>query len=99
MKMQEMVLEDGTTLLLIHFLFQSPRGVLQITGRPLLPSEFTWKIACTPNLMEFGADRSRECPWMRSDDPRAVTCPLCKATEIFQQRLQEETVNARKAKR
>src|SRR5215831_19802640 len=67
---QEMILEDGTTVILIHLVHKTPSG---------------WSIACVPNLEEknFSATDRRDHPWRRSDDPRAITCMLCKATKAY----------------
>jgi hypothetical protein len=87
---QYMVLEDGSALLLIHFVYQAPPGVMRQQGVRLgPPAPDQWRVACTPRLPE--ADMStgpkRQEVWHRSDDPRAVTCPLCKETEEFKRRM------------
>lgn len=62
---QMMLLEDGSLVHLVHFTYQDG-GV--------------WKVACAPNLPCLSSVRGRAMPWRRSDDPRAVNCPLCQAT-------------------
>ncbi len=81
---QKHLLEDGVTeVTTIHFVYLSPAGTTAIQGQPLVAGKPTWKIACVPNLIQMAADRSRAFPWHRSDDSRAVTCPLCKETAAY----------------
>lgn len=80
-----MLLEDGTQLLLIHFLYRSPQGLTKAAGRALVTPIETWKIACVPDLMEMSTTATRQCPWQRTDEVRAVTCPLCKDTEVYKE--------------
>jgi hypothetical protein len=67
---QKMVLADGTEIHPIHFAFRHP-------------DDGTWRLACTPGLKELYAHGSREHPYQRSDDSRAVNCPMCKETLLF----------------
>ena len=62
---QVMILEDGSRINLVHFTCKD-------AGR--------WIIACSPSLLSQSAIDGRAMPWRRSDDARAVTCPLCKQT-------------------
>ncbi len=88
MKEQIQILEDGTQVLLIHLVYRSPAGLTSSIGEPVAPDRPpTWKIACTPNLLEMAATQSRAHPWLRTDDPRAVSCPMCKKTPVFQDLL------------
>jgi hypothetical protein len=41
------------------------------------------RIACMPNMTEFGQTMYHPS-YMRSNDPRAVTCPACKRSAILQ---------------
>lgn len=85
MEGQVMLLEDGSPLHLIHFTYACPAGTSEAKGLPLTPApRDTYKVACVPNLMESRPDLTRPCPLRRSDDPRAVNCPACKATQVFQ---------------
>lgn len=68
MNYQTMILEDGSELNLVHFQYV-------IDG--------VWHIACTPGLTIMHAHERRGYPWIRSEDPRACNCPMCKATEQF----------------
>jgi hypothetical protein len=81
---QIMILQDGGAIVPIHFTYLAPKGVAQAEGQPL-PGvvEQTWKIACCPNLVEFSARFSKPFPYHRTNDPRATTCPNCKATEAY----------------
>ncbi len=81
---QTMTTEDGRQLILVHFIYLSPRGTTLVQGQSLT-DEMTWKVACAPNLVELPALASREFPYARTDDPRVVTCPTCKASEQFKQ--------------
>ncbi len=81
---QTMILEDGSTLILVHFVYQSPRGTTQSEGEPLTP-EKTWKVACAPNMVEIAAQTTRSFPYQRTDDARAVSCPACQKTKEFRQ--------------
>ena len=89
MKIQEMILEDGiTTIVLVHYVYRSAAGTTIFAGNNILPDvEGTWKVACAPNLMELSAHFGQEFPWQRSDDPRAVNCPLCKRTNQYQHHM------------
>ncbi len=89
MDSQEMLLEDGRTILLVHFVYRSPRGTLAHEGTPLANTEETYKIACAPRLVEMSAFGSRAFPWQRTDDVRAVSCPLCRETVEFQKAQHE----------
>ncbi len=84
---QEMVLPDGTLILLIHYLFRTPAGTTSLEGEPLVQGPETCKIACSPNLLEMCADANRPWPWRRTDDPRAATCPLCKETPQYKKAM------------
>ena len=67
-----MLLEDGTKVVPVHFVY-----------RPMLESgrKGVWKMACSPEMyvMKKGPDE----PYIRSEDVRAVTCPMCQNTLIF----------------
>ncbi len=86
---QVMIREDGKALHLVHFVYRTPRGVIRQQGLPLAFAEDSWKIACAPLLVEMAASANRPCPWQRTDDPRAVSCPLCQETEQYRSRLAE----------
>lgn len=84
MKLQTAIGPDGAEVVLIHFLYSSPVGMIEGAGLPLAQRGNSWKIACMPNLFEFSTQSShRPIPHMRSDDPRAVTCSVCKETEHY----------------
>lgn len=96
---QIMILPDGSGLLLVHFIYQSPEGLLRHAGIPLGPaSGDTWKIACAPGTTMLNATENRPFPYQRSDDVRAVTCPLCKDTDEFK-RAKNELQSALRAGR
>jgi hypothetical protein len=83
MQYQEMIREDGSVIYLVHFVFKSPKGIVRQQGKELNAVDPTWKIACAPGLVEMEAQATRAFPWMRSDDPRAVSCPLCQRTAEY----------------
>jgi hypothetical protein len=45
-----------------------------------------WLIACMPNITDFRTT-SHHPNYLRSDDPRAVTCPACKNTTTFKEKV------------
>jgi hypothetical protein len=67
---ETMIREDGTSFLPVHFVFQKvwPRD---------------WILACNEQMVQLHALPERPLVMQRSDDPRAVTCPLCQETEAF----------------
>lgn len=87
---QVMILPDGTSLVLIHYLYLAPAGLLQPpAGDPLPgvpPAASTYKLACEPRMAEFSMSAGptgRAYPWRRTDEPRAVTCPNCKSSKVW----------------
>lgn len=54
----------------------------------------TWVIACSPFLENLTA----HVPWMRTNDPRAVTCPMCLRSVIFSE-ANTEMMNALKLRK
>jgi hypothetical protein len=72
MSPQEMLLEDGTKVVPVHFLYR-PRLA---TGR-----KGGWKMACSPEM--YAMMKKEGEPYIRSEDVRAVTCPMCKGTLVF----------------
>lgn len=84
MNVQQTVLEDGRVIVPVHLIYPSPPGVTSASGRPLAAdAPATWKVACEPGRYELGGMGGRACPLQRTDDYRAVSCPLCRATQIF----------------
>lgn len=69
MSPETMILADGTEITTIHYLVQ-----------PKFKAPY---IACTPGLEDFTAGKYRSSPWIRSDETKAVTCPMCKKTAEF----------------
>lgn len=63
-----MLLEDGSKVTPVHFTFADGAG--------------KWWLACVPTL-DLEADNKRPAPWQRTNEPRAVTCPLCKRTDTY----------------
>ena len=73
MKLQQSFLPDGRVQTTIHFVH--PVG--EADSESVTGSRVRWAMACTPNLIQLHASRGRPVPYVRSDDPRAVTCPGC----------------------
>lgn len=70
MKTDTMFLADGSEIVPVHFL-TTPEF-----GKPA--------IACMPGLFDFTAGKHRAVPVLRTDEPRSVTCPMCKRTKFFE---------------
>jgi hypothetical protein len=81
---QIMLLEDGTEVYLVHFIYLSPAGTAHATGKRLASASDTYKIACLPNLLQLSAHNGRPVPYRRTEDVRGVNCPLCKKTAEFE---------------
>jgi hypothetical protein len=95
MTTQEMLLEDGSWVLLVHFIYQAPEGLFVGLGLPLTDSkEKRWRIACAPEMLEqnFPTQTGRNFPVQRTNDPRAVSCPNCKQTQMYQDELARQPV-------
>lgn len=69
MQPQMMFNPDGTKFAPVHWL-------VRIKGE--------WRIACNPNCADLATKPDRQRPWLRTDERRAVTCPLCLAVPIAQ---------------
>lgn len=82
--MQVMIQEDGSELLLIHLTFKRGKEYERQEGS--LMSKDSWGVACSPNAVKLHGTHERG-PYQRSDDPRAVTCPMCIATELFREAM------------
>jgi hypothetical protein len=65
---QALILEDGSSILLIHFTY--------LIGRK-------WIIACMPEAEVFHAFPGRNSPVIRSNDRSVVNCPFCKQTDDY----------------
>lgn len=62
---------SGHYVTLIHFVYPTSDA-----------SPPDWRIACMPNMVEFHSTPYHP-NYQRSDDPRAVSCPACKRTEVY----------------
>ena len=78
MKPETMILADGTEITIVHFVVTQSKGY---RTRPF--------IACVPGLENFASNSQRENPWMRTDEPRSVTCPLCKGSKEHAEALEK----------
>lgn len=63
----------GRTITLVHYTYRSVAG----DG-----SGNDWRIACMPGMTEF-YHTNYHPNVHRTDDWRAVSCPMCKKTELF----------------
>jgi hypothetical protein len=75
---QYLLHEDGSETLLIHFAHNRPDDLMSQVPR-LRRVDTPYRIACVPNLISAAATPTRSWPYQRSDDPRAVTCPVCQS--------------------
>lgn len=71
MTIETMILEDGSEIACIHYLTRPASNAV------------TPYIACMPGLKEFSASKTRQQPWMRTQEIEAVTCPVCKSTKDY----------------
>ena len=92
MKLQQSFLPDGRVQTTIHVVH--PVG--EADSESVTGSRVRWAMACTPNLIQLHASRGRPVPYVRSDDPRAVTCPACQETEVFKQAAGRQEPAARR---
>ncbi len=86
MVLSEMVLEDGSRMVLIHFAHRA---------NPLYEKS-PWVLACAPDAVILHGMLDRPMPHLRSDDPRAANCPLCQKTEAFCAALAQQKKPVRK---
>lgn len=85
----EMVLEDGTRMVLIHFSHRV---------NPLY-AESPWVLACAPDAVILHGMLDRPIPQIRSDDPRAANCPMCQKTESFRAAMAQQKMPMRELSR
>lgn len=87
------LLPDGSGRIRIHWVMRDPEGPVLIHDRvvetswgPKLMSGSRWRVACQPQRASIApqAQGQKILPFPITDDPRAVTCDLCVATEWFQ---------------
>lgn len=65
--MQQQLLPNGASITIIHFTYET-------NGQ--------WQIACMPNMREFHRTKFHK-NYLRSNEPRAVTCPACKRSNVY----------------
>ena len=80
---QTMILEDGSEIILIHYL-------TIMDG-----SEPVQKIACSPNVETFGVTRARPFPLHRTQEVGVVNCPLCHKTEEYKRAVEQVAASQR----
>jgi hypothetical protein len=81
MPMQVMILEDLEQIVLVHLAVKREGKEYERVGRNLFAKD-SWGIACTPNLTLLH-DVDGRGAILRTDDPRAVTCPNCQDTDAY----------------
>jgi len=74
------ILPSGEFVTLIHLTY----SVAKQDFSENVVEETPWRIACMPNMREFHTTPYHPA-YQRTDDPRAVTCPACKETDVFNQ--------------
>lgn len=79
---------DGSQATTIHFVYQDVVGLADAKVSSLGGSrQQEWRVACAQNAIVDQPRQPNEAPWLRSDDARAVTCPLCRDSKAFQKAL------------
>lgn len=71
----DQILGTGHTVTLVHFTYQH---------RQEGSTKDEWRIACMPNMTEMHKTKYHPA-YHRSNDTRAVSCPACKKTSVFEQ--------------
>jgi hypothetical protein len=70
---------SGKFVTLVHFTYLAAKEDFSENeeGEP-------WRIACMPKMREFHATPYHP-NYQRTNEPKAVTCPACKETNIYKQ--------------
>jgi len=85
---QTMVMPNGDSLLLIHFIYRAPGGSVDENGES--SGGDVWRVACAPGMEDFAAHAvGQPFPWQRTEEPLGVTCPLCKETEKYRRAVED----------
>lgn len=79
----------GRQVTLIHFVTTAP-SVPSATNAQGAPTTREC-VACMPNMVEFGKTMYHPVV-LRTNDPRAATCPQCKKTDVFLRALKDSRV-------
>jgi hypothetical protein len=79
---QHLIHESGKSTLLIHFEHCCPDELSAQIPR-LRGAARPYRIACVPNMPFAHALPTRSWSYQRTNDPRAVTCPVCKLDAEF----------------
>lgn len=69
--MQTQTLPDGTQIVIVHY-----NHFVGGLGNG-------WHIACMPNMKEMHTNDALHPTFIRSNDKRAVTCPACKKSTVY----------------
>lgn len=94
-------LHDGTGRVKVHWLQATPdgpirrkAGVVMTNMGPVEIGGFTGRIACRPTLLSDEPVHNGVITriLVRSEDPRAVNCPECRATKAYWQAMLEMAV-------
>ena len=78
----DQILATGEMVTLIHFISE----VVPEENKQTFMRNLQWRIACMPNMAELYATPHHPSP-RRTDDVRAVNCPMCKETAAYKKSL------------
>ncbi len=73
----DQILPTGQTITLVHLTYEAtvPGGTDDLPVK-------SWRIACMPNMVELHHTTFHP-NYQRSNDPRVVSCPACRKSEVF----------------
>jgi hypothetical protein len=75
---QTMVLEDGSRITAVHLSIMVPVE----EADAIIAGAVVERIACAPRMPDLSA-AGKMAPVVRTDDPRIVSCPLCKMSKQY----------------
>jgi len=96
---QIQLLKDGTGRIRIHYFHKDDQGpaftpavTLRSSIGPVRAGGVKGRIACQPTLSIVTPQVTvhEVKPLVHSDDPRAVTCPECRASDLWKKAMEEE---------
>lgn len=85
MSSQTMIDESGNEFIAVHL---STEGFRPWTG------EKYEKIACMPDAVDLHSVPSRGYPYLRTNWPADVTCPICKRTNEFSEAARQQRMSS-----
>ncbi len=88
MNLQEQIQEDGSVIVPVHFIYRWRGGLSREQYAVVAKvAEPIWRLACEPARTDLTGMGGRACPVQRTDEPRAVTCDFCKATDEYEEAM------------